>query len=216
MIRINLLPVRHSRRQEAVKNEIVVALIGLALICVAMSGMYLVVHGELSEARAQNRILQQGIDKTRQIVAEVDEQERISQDLNTKLRVIKRLKANRVGPVHMLDELSQATPEKLQLVSVEETNKKDSITGVAVTNEVISDFLGNLEKSDYFNEVYLNAIDQTESGGVKLKEFSISAKLVVPGLAELEAEEAAAKAKAEKGQKGKRGKRGKRGKKAGN
>ena len=215
MIRINLLPVRHSRRQEAVKNEIVVALIGLALICVAMSGMYLVVHGELSEARAQNRILQQGIDKTRQIVAEVDEQERISQDLNTKLRVIKRLKANRVGPVHMLDELSQATPEKLQLVSVEENQKKVSITGVAVTNEVISDFLGNLEKSDYFSEVYLNAIDQTESGGVKLKEFSISAKLVVPGLAELEAEEAAAKAKAEKGKKGKRGKRGKRGKKAG-
>ena len=64
MIRINLLPVRHSRRQEAVKGEIVVALIGLALICVAMSGMYLVVHGELSEARAQNRVLQQGIDKT--------------------------------------------------------------------------------------------------------------------------------------------------------
>lgn len=215
MIRINLLPVRHSRRQEAVKGEIVVALIGLALICVAMSGMYLVVHGELSEARAQNRVLQQGIDKTRQIVAEVDEQERISQDLNTKLRVIKRLKANRVGPVHMLDELSQATPEKLQLVSVEENQKKVSITGVAVTNEVISDFLGNLEKSDYFSEVYLNAIDQTESGGVKLKEFSISAKLVVPGLAELEAEEAAAKAKAEKGKKGKRGKRGKRGKKAG-
>ena len=215
MIRINLLPVRHSRRQEAVKGEIVGALIGLALICVAMSGMYLVVHGELSEARAQNRVLQQGIDKTRQIVAEVDEQERISQDLNTKLRVIKRLKANRVGPVHMLDELSQATPEKLQLVSVEENQKKVSITGVAVTNEVISDFLGNLEKSDYFSEVYLNAIDQTESGGVKLKEFSISAKLVVPGLAELEAEEAAAKAKAEKGKKGKRGKRGKRGKKAG-
>lgn len=215
MIRINLLPVRHSRRQEAVKGEIVVALIGLALICVAMSGMYLVVHGELSEARAQNRVLQQGIDKTRQIVAEVDEQERISQDLNTKLRVIKRLKANRVGPVHMLDELSQATPEKLQLVSVEENQKKVSITGVAVTNEVISDFLGNLEKSDYFSEVYLNAIDQTESGGVKLKEFSISAKLVVPGLAELEAEEAAAKAKADKGKKGKRGKRGKRGKKAG-
>ena len=116
MIRINLLPVRHSRRQEAVRNEIVVALIGLAVICVAMSGMYFMVHGDLSTARAENRALQKDIDKTRQIVAEVDEQERISQDLNTKLRVIKRLKANRVGPVHMLDELSQATPEKLQLV----------------------------------------------------------------------------------------------------
>jgi type IV pilus assembly protein PilN len=136
-------------------------------------------------------------------VAEVDEQERISADLNTKLRVIKRLKANRVGPVHLLDELSQATPEKLQLVSVEEDRSRVSITGLAVTNEVISDFLGNLEKSEYFNEVYLNAIDQTEAGGVKLKEFSISARLIVPGLEELDAEEADAK------QKGKSGKRGK-------
>ena len=210
MIRINLLPVRHSKRQEAVRDEMIITLIGLVLICLAMSGMYLAVHGELSAARAENRVLQKGIDQTRQIVAEVDEQERISQDLNTKLRVIKKLKANRVGPVHMLDELSQATPEKLQLVAVEEVDSKVAITGVAVTNEVISDFLGNLEKSDYFNEVYLNAIDQTEAGGVKLKEFSVSGTLIVPGLAELEAEEAAAKAKAEK--RGKRGKRGKAGK----
>jgi len=220
MIRINLLPVRHSRRQEAVRDEIIITLIGLVLMCVAMSGMYWVVHGELSGARAENRVLQKGIDQTRQIVAEVDEQERISQDLNTKLRVIKKLKANRVGPVHMLDQLSQATPEKLQLVAVEENDSKVSITGVAVTNEVISDFLGNLEKSEYFNEVYLNAIDQTEAGGVKLKEFSVSGTLIVPGLAELEAEEAASKAKAEKkgkrgkgGKAGKRGKRGKAGKK---
>ena len=214
MIRINLLPVRHSKRQEAVRDEIILTLVGLVLMCVAMTGMYMVVHGELSDARSVNRVLQKGIDQTRQIVAEVDEQERISQDLNTKLRVIKKLKANRVGPVHMLDELSQATPEKLQLVAVEENNSKVAITGVAVTNEVISDFLGNLEDSEYFNEVYLNAIDQTEAGGVKLKEFSVSGTLVVPGLAELEAEEAAAKAKAAKkaGKGGKRGKRGKRGK----
>jgi type IV pilus assembly protein PilN len=203
MIRINLLPVRHSRRQEAVRAEVAIAIVGLVAMCLAMGGMYMVVHGDLSSARAENRDLQKSIDKTRQIVAEVDEQERISADLNTKLRVIKRLKANRVGPVHLLDELSQATPEKLQLVSVEEDRSRVSITGLAVTNEVISDFLGNLEKSEYFNEVYLNAIDQTEAGGVKLKEFSISARLIVPGLEELDAEEADAK------QKGKSGKRGK-------
>jgi type IV pilus assembly protein PilN len=205
MIRINLLPVRHSRRQEAVKGEVLIAVIGLVLMCLAMSGMYMMVHADLSEARAENRVLQKDIDETRQIVAEVDEQERISADLNTKLRVIKRLKAHRVGPVHLLDELSQATPEKLQLVSVEEDGGKIAVTGLAVTNEVISDFLGNLEKSEYFNEVYLNLIDQTEAGGVKLKEFSISAKLIVPGLEELEAEESESKAD-KKEKPGKRGK----------
>ena len=209
MIRINLLPVRHSRRQEAVKNEIIIASIGVALMCMAMGGLYFVVHGQLSVARAENRALQKRIDQTREIVAEVDEQERMREDVQTKLRVIKRLKANRVGPVHMLDELSQATPEKLQLTAVEEDRSKLSITGVAVTNEVISDFLSSLEASEYFAEVYLNAIDTTEAGGVKLKEFSIGAKLIVPGLQELEAEEKEAEGKNKKGKKGKRGKTGK-------
>jgi type IV pilus assembly protein PilN len=103
------------------------------------------------------------------------------------------LKANRVGPVHMLDELSQASPEKLQLRSVEEDDRKVGVTGVAVTNEVISQFLSNLEESEYFNEVYLNAIDQTEVGGVKLKEFSITAKLVVPGFDQDESKDDAKK-----------------------
>ncbi|MEC9390824.1 MAG: PilN domain-containing protein [Myxococcota bacterium] len=205
MIRINLLPVRHSRRQEAVINEMIIAGIGLAIICVAMFGMYAVVSSELGEARDFNRGLQKQIDKTKKIVAEVDQQEKFSNELNVKLRVIKRLKANRVGPVHMLDELSQATPEKLQLTQVEEVGGKVSITGVAVTNEVISDFLGNLERSDYFSEVYLNAIDQTETSGVKLKEFSISGTLVVPGIEELDAEEEGE----ESGKKGKKGKKGK-------
>jgi len=209
MIRINLLPVRHSRRQEQVRNEIIAAALGLGLMCVGMSVFYMVVHAQLSTARAENAALQTQINQTKETVALVDEQERMQEDLQTKLAVIKRLKANRVGPVHMLDELSQATPEKLQLTAVEEKKGKVSVVGVAVTNEVISQLLSNLEESEYFNEVYLNAIDQTEAGGVKLKEFSITARLIVPGLEPDQAE--TAKAKRGKRGKGKRGK-GKRGK----
>jgi type IV pilus assembly protein PilN len=188
MIRINLLPLRHSRRQEQVRNEILVAAAGLAVMCVGMSVLYIIVSAQLSTARAENEKLQSQINQTKETVALVDEQERMQEDLQTKLAVIKRLKANRVGPVHMLDELSQATPEKLQLTAVEEKQSKVSLVGVAVTNEVISEFLRNLEESVYFNEVYLNAIDQTEAGGVKLKEFSITARLVVPGIDDLDEE----------------------------
>jgi type IV pilus assembly protein PilN len=204
MIRINLLPLRHSRRQEQVRNEIVVAGGGLVVMCVGMCVAYLFVHAQLSTARAENANLQRQINKTKEMVALVDEQEQMQEDLRTKLAVIKRLKANRVGPVHMLDELSQATPEKLQLTEVEEKQGKVSVVGVAVTNEIISEFLRNLEESEYFKEVYLNAIEQTEAGGAKLKEFSITARLVVPGLDEPQEEEV------KSGKSGKRGKRGKR------
>jgi type IV pilus assembly protein PilN len=181
MIRINLLPIRHSRRQDQVRNEVVLAGLGLGIMALGMGIMYIMVANQVSAATDTNDALKQRINKTKEIVAEVDEQERLEQDLKTKLGVIMGLKANRMGPVHMLDELSQATPEKLQIKGVEEDDRKVGITGVAVTNEVISQFLSNLEESEYFREVYLNAIDQTEVGGIKLKEFSITAKLVVPG-----------------------------------
>jgi type IV pilus assembly protein PilN len=181
MIRINLLPIRHSRRQDQVRNEVVLAGFGLGIMALGMGIMYILVANQVSAATDTNDALKQQINKTKEIVAEVDEQERLEKDLRTKLAVIMGLKANRMGPVHMLDELSQATPEKLQIKGVEENNRKVGITGVAVTNEVISQFLSNLEESEYFREVYLNAIDQTEVGGIKLKEFSITAKLVVPG-----------------------------------
>jgi type IV pilus assembly protein PilN len=171
----------------------VLAGVGLGAITVGMGVMYMLVASQVSDARASNDALRQQINKTNEIVAEVDEQERLAQDLRTKLGVIMGLKANRVGPVHMLDELSQASPEKLQLRSVEEDDRKVGVTGVAVTNEVISQFLSNLEESEYFNEVYLNAIDQTEVGGVKLKEFSITAKLVVPGFDQDESKDDAKK-----------------------
>jgi Tfp pilus assembly protein PilN len=78
----------------------------------------------------------------------------------------------------MLDQLSQATPEKLQLLSLNEKGGKVEFTGVAVSNEVISQFLSNLEKSPRFTDVFLNEIDQVEEDGIKLKNFSVSARLV--------------------------------------
>ena len=101
----------------------------------------------------------------------------------------------------MLDEISNATPEKLTLTSLREERRRLSIQGYAVSNEVISQFLSNLEESEYFSEVYLNAIDQTEVGGVKLKEFSITAKLVVPGFDAEESSDDVKKGKRAKGKK---------------
>ena len=100
MIRINLLPVRHSRRQEAVKSEVIVASIGVALMCMAMGGLYFVVHGQLSVARAENRALQKRIDQTREIVAEVDEQGDPPQyrhgHLHSRVRVVVRCRKTHI------------------------------------------------------------------------------------------------------------------------
>jgi len=187
MIRVNLLPAKVSRRQEAVRRELVVVGAGLGGIVAVLLIFQLALGARIGSAEKDARILKRQISGANAMVAEVEEAERYQEELTKKLNVIKTLKANKTGPVHMLDEISKATPEKLQLRSLDESGGRVELTGVAVSNDVISEFLTKLEDSDYFVEVYLNAIDQVEEEGVKLKNFSISSKLIVPGAAPLPA-----------------------------
>jgi type IV pilus assembly protein PilN len=185
MIRINLLPVRVSRRAEAVKTELIIA----GLVCGALVLMMLIAHVAISarvnNVRAENNALKTEIEQKQQILNKVRELEKVAQEVQQKLSVIKQLKARKTGPVHMLDQLAIAAPEKLQILSLQEKKGKVDIEGLAVNNEIISQFLSNLEQSEYFENVYLNSIEQEDERGVKLKSFSISAKLVMPGLEEL-------------------------------
>ncbi len=196
MIRINLLPVKVSRRQEAVRSELMLVGVAAAIMALIMAGAFVSAQSRVNTVKAENAELQREIKRVEEIAAEVKKAQELKAERQKKLSVIKQLKANKSGPVHMLDELSQATPEKLQLQSLDENKGRLELTGIAVSNEVISQFLSNLEQSDYFDEVFLNAIDQVDQDGVKLKNFSITARLVVPGAA-------AAGAAAAEGEKGK-------------
>lgn len=186
MIRINLLPVKVSRRQEAVRSELMLVGAVAAVMALVMAGAFVSVQSSVNTVRAENAELQREIKRVEEIAKEVTAAQELKAELQKKLGVIKQLKASKSGPVHMLDQLSQATPEKLQLESLDENKGRLELTGIAVSNEVISQFLSNLEQSEYFDEVFLNAIDQVDKEGVKLKNFSITARLVVPGTASAE------------------------------
>lgn len=181
MIRINLLPIKKSRRAEALRTELTLAGMGLLALLVLVGIIQVFMMARQNEAEAENGRLKKKIEEMQAVVARVEEIEALKTDLQQKLQVIKELKANKSGPVRLLDELAQATPEKLQLSTVEEKSGLIKLTGVSVSNEVISQFLSNLEGSPYFREVYLNAIDQKTIEGIKLKTFSVTMRQIVPG-----------------------------------
>ncbi len=184
MIRINLLPVKVSRRQEAVRNELILAGGIAGVLLLFLVAAQVAVSARANTYRAENAALNQEIQRAEEILKELEQQEKMQTELEKKLALIKQLKANKAGPVHMLDQLAIATPEKLSLESLDEKKGKVELTGTAVSNEVISQFLSNLEQSEYFEDVFLNSIDQVDKQGVKLKTFSITARLIVPGSTE--------------------------------
>ena len=83
---------------------------------------------------------------------------------------------------HMLDQLATRIPEKLWLTNLQESNKKVTLKGVSINTEVIATFMSRMEESDYFAEVYLVSIQARDEGDLKLKEFTVTAKLIIPAL----------------------------------
>ena len=186
MIRINLLPVRTSRRLEAVRQELILGGIGIGLLVLLCGVVFMFQSAQANELRRTNARLQEDLDNLRLIVARVDEVEKINDELRRKLSVIGNLQASKTGPVHMLDELSAATPEKLYVTNLVEESGRLILAGNAASNEVISQFLINLEKTNWFEDVYLISIDQVQINEYDLKNFEISARVVVPTIASTE------------------------------
>jgi type IV pilus assembly protein PilN len=182
MIRINLLPVRAAKKKEAVQRHLALFAIGLVLVLGAFLVMYKIKDNALAGVEQQNSRLEAEIANLKKIIGEVEVYKEQEVLLEKKLEVIRTLKANKIGPVHMLDQLATRIPEKLWLSTLQESSKKVTLKGVSINNEVIATFMSRMEESDYFAEVYLVSIQARPEGDLKLKEFTITSKLIIPSL----------------------------------
>jgi type IV pilus assembly protein PilM len=181
LISINLMPQRQSRRYEVVSREFNNATAGLIGVGIILGGIHFFLMRDSGKLSSYNSSLQQQINKNKREVEAVKMLEGEKTSLQEKLDAIDALKRAKKGPVRMLDELAISTPEKLQLLSLSETDGRVKLAGSAASNPDISKFLTSLEDSKFFSDVYLNTIEQVEEEGIKLKSFSITARLDIPG-----------------------------------
>jgi len=135
----------------------------------------------IAEVTTKIASTEEELQKTKAKIGEVSKFKEAKKILENKLGVIESLKKGKVGPVKMLDELSRVTPEKLWLVSFKELGGGINIDGMAISEEVIAQFMTELEKSSNFKDIELVVTEQSEQVGLKLKRFSLTGKLEAEG-----------------------------------
>jgi type IV pilus assembly protein PilN len=86
------------------------------------------------------------------ILAQVDDFEEQKGQLQQRVELIEQLRKEQTGPVHMLDEISRSLPPMLWLTQIKQTPNSNEvlIEGRSNTLTSISDFVGGLEQSGYF------------------------------------------------------------------
>jgi type IV pilus assembly protein PilN len=179
MIRINLLPVRVSRKKTAGKQQLVL----FALVIVAgLLGNYLWAQSRASELKSR----QQKVAKTREEIAQLDriigEVKNIKEQqaaLREKLDILAQLKAGRTGPVRVMDALATLTPKRLWIQKFEEKGGNVTITGQAATIDDVSEFMTALKGDPHFGAVELSRTAAIQGQGrmAELVDYTLAATL---------------------------------------
>ena len=159
MILINLLPYREEKRKRR-KNAFFVAL-GLAaaagagiVVAVLLLLQYLTV-----EQQRRNQYLGAEIGRLEVQIKDIANLRAEIESLKSRQKAVEDLQTDRNTPVHLLNELARVVPEGIYLTTIRQADKVVTITGIAQTNERISEFLRNVSR----NSEWLEKPDLVES-----------------------------------------------------
>lgn len=156
MIRINLLPVKRSKKRDAATRELAIGGGVVGVVVVILYVWYAVMDAKLSAVQEMIDKSTAEIQRIEQDIVKVDEFKKKKRELEQKLEVIDDLKAKKTGPVKLLDELAVNLPKRVWLTSFEEKGGSMIMEGGAADNDGLSEFLSYLtKKSKFFSNVTL-------------------------------------------------------------
>lgn len=180
MAKINLLPWRDELRKEKQKEFAV--LVGfVAVIAVGIWFAVHVYHNQLIDYhKSRNQYLTDEIAKLDKKIEEIQQLEREKERLLARMRAIEQLQGNRPLIVHVFDEIVRTLPEGVSLISLKQKGTKITIDGVAQSNARVSNFMRNLEASQWLKSPHLEVIQAEDESGQRISKFTLEFNQVIP------------------------------------
>lgn len=169
MILINLLPHREEKRRQR-KRAYFAGLIACGVLGLGAVGVWYSVLEQMTTAQeSRNAFLKAEIDRLDTQIKDIATLRAEIDALNARKQAVEDLQNDRNVPVYLLNELVQQTPDGVFLTSVRQTGQVVAITGVAQTNERVSEFLRNA----LYNSTWLEKPDLVE---IKASAANVSAR----------------------------------------
>jgi type IV pilus assembly protein PilN len=180
MIKINLLPVKSVQKQIQVRNNLLVAAVMLLLVGGVCYVFYSSLMSDIATVEQEIKDNRREISSLKKKIGEVNRFKKLQEELQNKLKIMDELRASKSGPVHLMDELIKALPEKLWVTSFTEKGGSVQISGVGLTENDVATFMTNLEQSKYYSGVELKVTKQKVQDGLRLQNFDISCRAQNP------------------------------------
>ena len=197
MIRINLLPFRAARKKENIRRQVSIVLLSLFFVILVMIYFNLSLKNKIEDLDAKVQNTKKQIALVEKQAKEVDRIKKEFDKLKKKIEVIKNLETTRKASVQLLDNMTKMVVEKASISELDKSEGKDikpekrlwftnfsakgnniNITGIALDNKTVADFMTRLEISGLYKDVNLRTLRQRVVNKLKLKGFEITCKKV--------------------------------------
>ena len=177
MIKINLLLTRKEKKRVGIKKEFIVLIVSVVLLFVS----FIIIQSQLDKVKeeklAQISKTKKEIDDQKNQIKEINQAKESQKNFQDRLNVINSLRKGKSISARLLDEISIAKPEKIQLESLKKDGTKIGIEGVALDDETVANLMTNLRKSKVFKNVDLIVSEQIEQNKIRLKRFVLSCEI---------------------------------------
>jgi type IV pilus assembly protein PilN len=144
VILINLLPHREAARKRR-RESFFVALGASAIVGGVIAGL---VYGwyvaQIAQQQGRNTVLQVEIKKLENQIKDISTLQAEIAALRARQLAVEDLQADRNMPVHLLNELVRQLPDGVYVTSIKQEGQVISVTGMAQSNERVSELLRNL------------------------------------------------------------------------
>ena len=189
MIRINLLGrARPKAVRQAVPLEATLQLVFLLVALVFSFGLLYLHYWQMDKEDKQvlSHIQKQRGEKARleQLKQQVENFEKEKAVLQQKISVIEELQRNRTGGQQLLDAIANTVgrTDTVWLTSVDRKADVLSINGSAGSIDAVANYITQLKRSGYFQQVEIKESHQdTSNKAVQLFTFTLTAQFAPPG-----------------------------------
>jgi Tfp pilus assembly protein PilN len=189
MIRINLLKPESKEFREApaapgpefkAKKAFPFTSLFIILLLVVLAAAFFLQRQMISRERDRLQTAQAEKKKLEYVVAKLAELEKQKAVYERKISLIRQLRAQQDSAVVILDELSKSLPDWVWLTDLASQGQAIQIKGNALSNNLIADYIYNLESSPHFAEVNLISSTQRTGRSAQYMEFSLTLNYVLP------------------------------------
>ena len=179
MIRINLLPVRQIKKKIQARNQVFSLFLTLIAVLVVLGGVALVLGFKVDALKGSIAELNKEKAKYQTTINQIEQLKKDQALLETKLNTISQLKKGSQLTVRVMDELANLTPtSRLWIKSMTFNGAILQISGTALDNATIAEYMETLVTSPYFASTELAGTSNTSVSGRTLKNFSLTIPVI--------------------------------------